>query len=838
MITMKTFRLASLFGVQRLFAAAEAPAWQTRSFRLLDAATGAPLAGAKALVFPSMDAARNPPRRSQIALQRDPLDGPFTDPKNSPPAVADARGRLALPVPAQAATMLVMNDQGIAFLRERRWNPQGGDVRASLQAWASLSGTVTVRGQPAAGVAITFSRSTALAIIASSFGRYVPPIGHLIGVRTDQDGRFKIERLLPTAFDGLHEVHYKMEEIIDTYPNRNVEHAPAGGSKPWSAGSLPPVMELKRGDLSFAAGEHRDLDLAATPPCAREVSGRLVWIDGTPVQPADIKDCAMHLLPKEFSGMNGDFPNFKVEADGRFKASVPIAGKWLMGGGDLAPVNACPFAFPLGFPFVLPDNPDENGKGGPIDLGDIVFQKKGSVEATPPKPDAQGLVEIAFTLLDGQRRPLPDAAVKLHALVSESGVSSRYLYPKNLPVVRTEASGLARIKAPVTFRDENGKERPITGVDLELSHDGCETWNRKVNLGEIGAVFALRSAASVSVRVVKEGQPLPLAQAQMRVGWLRGADCFEHREWQASGDDGVLLRPKVPSGNWQVQAAHLDAEKWRWFSEITEVAAPGQKEPAVLTLRRGARVAGALDAGVPRPVRRGMVRVVVRTPPPSNPSASPILWSDWQPVDEDGRFVLRGLPSGDAWIAASCEGWISEPAKMRPIRLPGDPNYSEPISMRWSAVPFHVDIVDTSIVVPMIRTGAVVFHFKHADGAPVTGASPIFDAGLDLGPTRELLSETGRALDQFLAEPNENSYHAGEFLPRPPHELDATGSLRLENLPPTHLRIGLGSGGHRFSPTDPTLIPSDHPHDQYAPFQADVKPGEVIEKEFVVSAKE
>jgi hypothetical protein len=309
--------------------------------------------------------------------------------------------------------------------------------------------------------------------------------------------------------------------------------------------------------------------------------------------------------------MSGIFPSATVEADGRFKVILPVAGKWDMKTEPLHVLGASPVG---GFEFVLPETSDENGRGAPIDLGDITFQKKGQVNDAPPKPDDHGLVEIAFTLLDDRRRPLPDATAKVNALISATKSSSHYFYPKNIAAVHTDASGLARIKVPVTFREENGKDWPITGAELELNHDGYEPWRRNFPLGEHGAVLALKSAASVSVRVVKEGQPLPAAQVQMRVGWPHGWDCFEHRNWQASGD-GVLRRGLVPSGIWQLQAAHLDAEKWRWFSEVAEVVAPGQKGPATFTLRRGTRVAGTLPAEVPRPVKRGIVRVVVRTPP-------------------------------------------------------------------------------------------------------------------------------------------------------------------------------------------------------------------------------
>jgi hypothetical protein len=148
--------VAGFVSVQALFAAADAPAWETHSYRLLDAATDTPLAGTKVLVFPKTEPGSQWKSHARIDLQSDPLGGRLIpkrpldfgpDPQNPSPAVSDAEGNVALPVPSQDANMLVMDERGIAFLHEGQWNQKGGDVHASLQAWASLSGTVTLRGK-------------------------------------------------------------------------------------------------------------------------------------------------------------------------------------------------------------------------------------------------------------------------------------------------------------------------------------------------------------------------------------------------------------------------------------------------------------------------------------------------------------------------------------------------------------------------------------------------------------------------------------------------------------------------------------------------------------------
>ncbi len=307
-------------------------------------------------------------------------------------------------------------------------------------------------------------------------------------------------------------------------------------------------------------------------------------------------------------------------------------------------------------------------------------------------------------------------------------------------------------------------------------------------------------------------------------------DAFEHRNWQAD-ESLVLRRVNVKDGVWQVQAGHLDADHWRWFSPVVEVEVPGKTTPVELVLHRGESVTGQIAANVPRPVKGGMVRVTVRMP--SNADARPIYWSDWQALDAEGKFTFRGLPQGDAWIAASCEGWISEERKPAQ-RLPGDPNWAEPISGVWQSQPFRVAADGAPITLAMTRTGTVIFRFKNQDGTPVTDFRPDWDPKLQMGPDQQSLQSTDRALDHLLGEVDETSYHTGAFLPRLAERPDATGTLRLENLPPSRIRLAMHQDPKSLRPLGADAIKSDHPHDRWAPFQTDVKAGETVVREFTV----
>jgi hypothetical protein len=824
------------------------------TFRVLDADSGTGIASARVIIAsawqPSGSSDRN---RLSVPLLADPMKIP--DPPTAQLAAGtpvpsgtlsiwtnfettDAEGRFASLLPVGDATLTVMNERGIVHLWEDAWSRKGGDLRVKLKPWASVTGVVTRNGKPAPGVIITASRTMTNASIGSMFSFFTPPLTHGLAALTDGQGRFHFERLLPTGIDGERDVSYSISECVTDGPPPS-----ADALKTWSGGwffgsGQGSSITIYRDKLTLAAGQKGELSLAAFPRCERVVKGRLVWADGKPVTPADIADPRekmpphLRFWPLTNVGASGSGPQCMLGEDGRFQLTLLLGGKWQLTAGHISGAGR-----PSDFEFQLPPCNDDSGKGEPHDLGEITFQRKGMTEKTSaaaPIPDSSGNVDTVITVLDNGHKPADGATVNMVRLESNHEGSSRYFYPKNLPVSRSGKDGVTPVKVPAVYHDKDGKDWQITHAGLKITQEGFEPLEHKVVIGERSAVLALKKSLGVAVRVLKEGHALPLQQVQIRAGWTTGWDCFEHREWKA--DDGLVLRRvNVKAGAWQVQTAHIDAEHWRWFSQVAEIAVPAKAPLVELVLRRGESIAGQIAAGVPRPVKDGMVRVMVRMPSPSGTDARPIYWSDWQALDAEGKFSFRGLPQGDAWIAASCAGWISEEQKAAP-RQPGDPNWSEPISGVWHSQSFRVAADGAPITVAMTRTGTVVFRFKDKDGTPATDFRPYWDPKLFMGPDQQSLASTDRAIDHMLSEVDENGYQSGAFLPRLAERPDATGTLRLENLPPTRIRVAMRLDRNSLRPLGADAIKSDHPHDRFAPFQTDVKAGETVVREFTVES--
>lgn len=818
-----------------------APASSTTSFRLLDAETGASIGKAQVVFLDAWQLIGGEKRRPSISLQSDPAQA-MTGPEgkhapNQVVAASDEDGHFQCVPPKVDATLTVLHEKhGVVHLKEDEWSRQGGDLRIRLQPWASIAGMVTRHGKPAPGVIVSISRTMTHASIGNMFGFYSPPLTHGVMVRTDAEGRFVVDRLLPTQIDGREVPYMLYESVISGEPPTDEALKTVRGN--WFGTPMSECINISRGSATLEPGAKQHRDFEITPRCKRGVSGRLIWADGSTVRPVDIpprggKDGIIAFSLKLNSGWNGTMPMTRIGDDGRFKVTIPIAGRWQIKAEGLHAIGK-----DSDFEFQLPAPSDESGSSAPVDLGDIVFHRPGqSKEVAAPVADADGNAEVTFTIVDESQNPVTGARVKATSLESNQKTGSRYHYPKNLPETKSGQGGIARLKLPVHYRDGEGKDWTITDTSVEITHEGFEPLKRRLALGEKGAVLALSSSHTVALRVTKEGKAMPHDSVQYMVGWSRhGFDCFEHAKWKE--DERLILRRKdVPPGRWQVQVGHIDSTRWRWFSQIEETDTAKRDEITTLVLKRGTEVSGRIDDTVPRPIKRGMVRVMVRMPPPSSAESYPVYWSDWQETDESGSFSFRGLPAGDAWIAAACDGWISEQAKSPTPKLTGDRNWAEPLYLTWSAQPFHVDDQPTTVNVRMIRAGTVLFHFKDADGEPIVGARTNWDPKIDFGPDRQNLFSTNRALDHMLIEVDESSHRSSNFLPRVEGKTDAHGSLRIENLPPGRVRLAISIDNRYYHCLGAETPKSDHPHDIHAPFQMDVKPGEVLEKTFTAEQK-
>jgi hypothetical protein len=99
------------------------------------------------------------------------------------------------------------------------------------------------------------------------------------------------------------------------------------------------------------------------------------------------------------------------------------------------------------------------------------------------------------------------------------------------------------------------------------------------------------------------------------------------------------------------------------FSDVVSFEAKlGETNEFTLELKPGVRVAGTLDASVPRPVRDGHVCTRVFEEGSDGSSSAPV-WIGWRPVSSEGKFVFESLPPGRMEVIGMCNGFVSANGK-------------------------------------------------------------------------------------------------------------------------------------------------------------------------------
>jgi hypothetical protein len=131
--------------------------------------------------------------------------------------------------------------------------------------------------------------------------------------------------------------------------------------------------------------------------------------------------------------------------------------------------------------------------------------------------------------------------------------------------------------------------------------------------------------------------------------------------WQRTGP--VLWSKKAIPGKVHLRAVHFPEQGPVMFSPIVSFEAKaGETNEFALELKPGLRVAGKLDASVPRPVRGGRVCTRVFEEGYDGSSSAPV-WIGWRPVSSEGQFVFESLPPGRMEIIGMCNGFVSANGK-------------------------------------------------------------------------------------------------------------------------------------------------------------------------------
>jgi len=128
--------------------------------------------------------------------------------------------------------------------------------------------------------------------------------------------------------------------------------------------------------------------------------------------------------------------------------------------------------------------------------------------------------------------------------------------------------------------------------------------------------------------------------------------------WRPAGD-GRLVSKQISAGTNYLRLVWLPEGEPTCFSDVVEfVAKAGRTNEFRLPLNPGVRVAGSLDASVPRPVRMG--RVVANMRSGGNEADNlDLWWKSWRPVQPDGTFEFDSFPPGQMEAVAICDGFVS-----------------------------------------------------------------------------------------------------------------------------------------------------------------------------------
>lgn len=374
--------------------------------KFVDAETKAPLAHAKIVVDAMADGGKIGPL---FHLAPDPLDdsGLFAPAAGEPPlpvrfhsAFTDVSGVANLPILDPKADMLVIHEKGLASMHgEVRQKAAGVPIEVKLLPWATLEGRVIMDGKPCAGAVIALRRGGIIYSVSGSAVFSARPIGHGVSVVADADGKFRFERLVPAQFEGENLLPYAYREFAAKWQWReNVSYTinqivtvldiplrpglqrsgyiAYDGLPDELTGPEVGTVAVKLQEIAPSVGEHITIDLQAQPRFVRQVRGRLVWEDGTPVKPSRDPpkkpyEQRLSFSLAECNGLCWAVVAQMMEEDGRFSVKLPVSGRWIVN-QTFQEIDVRD-KYPS---FMVPAVEGNPEKLVPLDLGDIVLKRR------------------------------------------------------------------------------------------------------------------------------------------------------------------------------------------------------------------------------------------------------------------------------------------------------------------------------------------------------------------------------------------------------------------------------------------------------------------------------
>lgn len=401
----------------------------------------------------------------------------------------------------------------------------------------------------------------------------------------------------------------------------------------------------------------------------------------------------------------------------------------------------------------------------------------------PEEADLRRKDTLDLRVVDARGVGVAEAEVRLRGMRSSASPGSWYPYRGEEPSGKTDTDGRLRLEH-WTFVDQDGR---TTDVDLFISHPEYAPFREssfKIGPGEHEVVLHRGSTLVVSAWLGTAEKRVAPITVQLDRDSLLASDA-----WRVNAD-GSLETTQILPGSHLLRVEHHSAEHGACFSAIEPFElAEGDWKALDVELFPGERLAGELDAAVPRPVRSAHVQLCIRG---GSDNQGPKLSREYEAeVDAQGRFIFEDLPRGSAQLFALASGWSArntpadtleeagieaqEPPEDLSADLRAKLQESLDARMRGTLMAQRCRVPsELPVIVLMEPTATIEARVLTASGAPLEGAvvnlSPniCYDGvGCSIVPWREWQSTTDASGRTLIADvpPDEHvwisAYRAG-----------------------------------------------------------------------------
>lgn len=358
----------------------------------------------------------------------------------------------------------------------------------------------------------------------------------------------------------------------------------------------------------------------------------------------------------------------------------------------------------------------------------IIDQPKGEERDDPDKadfkrqPDPANTGRFQMTVQDADGKSVAGGEVVLWQI--KFGGGSRSVPSEYQTGFKTGSDGSVTIPYP---RQTGVRRNRTVGLAFSIQHSGSPTWSGYRAIDDESPFKLPRSTRVFVTAKTEDGRlvdsDLHAITNGLGVSWTLASGTLHSGAIDISGERSSNL----------LRVVHGPENGPILFSDLIDLTQAAQQDNAITIeaiLKPSARVVGKLSENVPRPVKNGKVLGSILS---DSERFNALRWQVVADVEEDGSFVLTGLPARDTLqLIAVCDGWISLPprpseveayAKLHNFRVHNNHGFT---TGRVTPQLRYVTEGTSETTVTMHQTGNAKVKVVDWDDNPVVGATISF----------------------------------------------------------------------------------------------------------------